>query len=147
MMYRRSFVVTAIAAVASPARAQEPAFAVGQIWSLVAPMSPQARIRIGRIEDNGETVHISLWGVPARIPQDSDVLGSSLAAGHLPITKTALRASVAALVSEEAPADLGFEEGYRTWRDAHGGVFTISVSEVVDVIFSTVRDGHGAPSK
>ena len=146
-MYRRSFVGAAIAGLASPARAQEPAFAAGQIWSLAAPMNPQARIRIGRIEDDGETVHISLWGVPARIPEDSDAIASSLVAGHLPITKTALRASVAAQVSEEAPADLGFEDGYRTWRDAHGGVFTISVSEIVDVIFATVREGQAKPSR
>jgi hypothetical protein len=106
-------------------------FEVGQVWSLKPPMDPAARIRIGRVEDEGRIVHISLWGQPASRP---GLLGPSLAAGHLPISSEALAASVDQVVPDEPPTELMFDEGYAEWQSARGGVFTIPVSQIAVVL-------------
>ncbi|MBY0567868.1 MAG: hypothetical protein K2P70_11170 [Hyphomonadaceae bacterium] len=123
--------VFALSFAAPPSWAQT--FEVGQVWSLNAPMSPEARIRVGRVEDAGQTVHISLWGQPI---EEASPLGSPLVAGHLPISSDALARSVNAL-ADETPPDLQFEEGYAEWSRAQGGVFTITVPEIVDVILQS----------
>jgi len=103
-------------------------------------MNPEARVRIGRIEDNGATIHISLWG--ADIPDTGGAIASPLVAGHLPITADALRASVDRQVDDTPPGDLGFDEGFATWREARGGVFTLTVPEIVNVMLRTVQQGQ-----
>jgi hypothetical protein len=115
--------------------AETPPFEVGQVWSLNAPMAPSARVRIGRIENDGDVIHISLWGQP--VPEGLS-LASPLTMSHLPISREALAASVTSVVTEPPPADLQFEEGYGIWRDDRGGVFTLTVSEIVDAILQTV---------
>jgi hypothetical protein len=54
----------------------------------------------------------------------------------LPIASEALARSVNALTSE-TPPDTQFEEGYAEWRRAQGGVFTITVPEIVEVILQS----------
>ncbi len=144
-MIRRLLLAFALFALASPAFAQEEPFEVGQVWTLQPPGHPDARVRVGRIEDHGQTIHISMWGVPAPAPQITDIVASPLIASHLPITSTALRNSVAHRVDDNPPTDLQFEEGYRTWREAEGGVFTLTVPEIIDAIHQTVETG--TPSK
>jgi hypothetical protein len=109
-------------------------FEVDQVWSLNAPMSPEARIRVGRVEDGGQTVHISLWAQPI---EEASALGSPLVAGHLPISSDALARSVNTLTDATPPADLQFDEGYAEWSRAQGGVFTITVPEIVNVILQS----------
>ena len=147
-MLRRQLILSAIATCASvrSATAQTVDFESGQTWTLKPPSTPGARIRIGRIEDDRATLHISLWGVPA--PNEiTHIVGPTLVAGHLPIAAEALRASVDRLVDDDAPADLNFEQGYRAWREANGGVFTITVPEIVDVLVQSIRGDQGAPAK
>lgn len=139
MMVRRLLLAFLILfTTAASAHADETPFAVGQIWTLSDPRYPDARVRIGRIEADGQTIHISLWGAPAPSPDVAAVTGPYLTAGHLPITDEALRASVRAIVDEEAPP-LQFEAGYAAWREANGGVFTITVPEIVAVLAEMVR--------
>jgi hypothetical protein len=114
-------------------------FWVGQVWSLRAPMDPAARIHIGLVEDGGQTIHISLWGQPI---DDASGLGSPLVAGHLPISADALRRSVDRVANEAPPEDLPFQEGYQTWKDAEGGVFTITVAEIVSLMTETIARGQ-----
>ena len=119
-------------------------FAVGQIWTLKPPMNADARIRIGRIEDDGATLHISLW-TAAIPPQPEGMASLPLIAGHLPIARDALQASVDRRVDDEAPpASLGFEEGYAVWRENNGGVFTITVYEIVEMMQAAQR-GEASP--
>ncbi len=114
----------------SPSLASAQTFEAGQVWTLSAPMSESTRVRIGRIEDNGQTVHISLWGEPV----DAPGMASPLVASHLPISADALRRSVRTLVDETPPSDLEFDAGYAEWQSAQGGVFTIPVSEIVGAL-------------
>ena len=124
------------------AKAESPVFEVGQIWTLKPPLDGETRVRIGRIEDDGETIHISLWGLEAPVPQATDVLHSPLVMSHLPISTTALAASVQDRSDDPPPENLGFEEGYATWRADSGGVFTITVAEIVEAVLQTVRSGR-----
>jgi hypothetical protein len=141
-LLRALLIVFALCAPA-PAFAQD--FEVGQVWSLQAPMDANARIRIGRIEDNGQTIHISLWGQP--VEPIEGALSSPLVAGHLPISADALRSSVNALVDEAPLEGLMFEDGYGQWRDARGGVFTITVAEIVVSLIETISTGNMTPVK
>jgi hypothetical protein len=142
MLSRRLMMVGAAAICATPALAEALAFEAGQVWTLKAPMEPTARIRVGRVEDDGATIHISLWDVRPPVPQPSGALGRPLWASHLPISSTALARSVDQLVRDVPPEHLDFEPGYRHWREANGGVFTITVAEIVDVILQTVPRGE-----
>lgn len=145
MLSRRALLTGLACAIgAAPAWGDVMAFEVGQVWTLKPPMSENARVRIGRIEDDGATIHISLWGVPISDPQVSDVLNTPLVAGHLPITAVALRASIDQLTADTPPDNLGFDEGYATWRQDNGGIFTLTVSEIVDVMLQTIRSGRAS---
>lgn len=139
-MRRREFLLATLgAAIPTTALGDTPLrFVVGQVWSLRPPLNPEARIRVGRIEDSGATVHISLWGVD--VPDQGMPIASPFVAGHLPVRADSLARSVDHVVDEPPPEGLRFEEGYQTWRNAHGGVFTITVSEIVDAIFQSARN-------
>jgi hypothetical protein len=117
-------------------------FAVGEVWTLKPPMNAEARLRIGRIE--GATVHISLWGVAIPPQYAGGPLSAPLVAGHLPISAEALRASVDARVDGGPLDDLGFEGGYETWRQDGGGVFTLMVPKIVDMILQTTHGGQAS---
>lgn len=114
----------------APSLASAQTFEVGQVWTLQAPMAETARVRVGRVEEGGQTVHISLWGQPT----DAPGMASPLIASHLPISAEALSRSVGTLVDDAPPADLQFEEGYASWHSAQGGVFTITVNEIVGAL-------------
>jgi hypothetical protein len=145
MAWARAVALAIIVFFAAPqAFAQTPTFAVGQVWSLQAPMDPAARVHVGAVEDNGQTVHISLWGQPIA---EAGPLGSPLTAGHLPISAEALGRSIDALVDEAPPPDLTFAEGYEHWREAQGGVFTLTVHEIVLVMVETIAGGQVSADK
>jgi hypothetical protein len=138
MMMRRALAVLAFAlagALPPSASAETPAFEVGQVWTLEAPMASTARVSIGRIEDNGEVIHISVWGQP--VAEELPV-PNPFSMSHLPIARASLSASVDTLVTESLPTDLRFEEGYGLWRDAQGGVFTITVAEILEVVLQNI---------
>lgn len=147
-MLRRVFLLSigAFPLAAKLALAETTPFAVGQVWSLKAPMDTNARIRVGRVENGGLTVHVSLWGVP--IPEFAGGLESPLTMSHLPISSDALIQSVDHLVDETPPSDIDFEGGYQTWKeDPHAGVFTIPIDQVVAAVLETVRSGRSGQSK
>ncbi|MGE3856557.1 MAG: hypothetical protein AB7G21_06345 [Dehalococcoidia bacterium] len=52
---------------------------------------------------------------------------------HLPVSRAALAGSVLALAHGELERG-PFELGYRTWKDDRGGVFTIPLDEIVDLV-------------
>lgn len=142
MVTRRSVLAGLGATAAGSAWGEDVGFAVGQIWTLKPPMNPEARIRIGRIDDSGGTLHISLWGAAISSHHADGALASPLVAGHLPITRDALHASVDTRVDEPPPQQIDFEGGYAHWREYNGGVFTISVTEIVDVMLETIQRGQ-----
>lgn len=143
MVTRRLVLAGLGGAAAGSAWGEDLGFAVGQVWTLKPPMNPEARIRIGRIEDSGDTLHISLWGAAIPAERTGSVLASPLVAGHLPISRDALQASVDLRV-DESPPQVDFEGGYTHWRENNGGVFTITVTEIVEVMLATVQRGQAS---
>lgn len=143
MLSRRLLIAGLMLTCAPPALAEERTFEVGQVWTLRPPMEPTARIRVGRVEDNGATIHVSLWDVRPPVPQPPGALQRPIWASHLPISSVALSRSVDQLAQDPPPEHFDLEPGYQHWRQANGGVFTITVAEIVNVILETVP-GDGA---
>jgi hypothetical protein len=104
-------------------------FTPGQEWSYQARTQDTAStVVIGAVEDHpdsGVVIHISIQNVH---------IGESVTKiGHIPISSEALRSSVTQLRSETGDTE-GIADGIAAWREASGGVFTISVAEAVEYI-------------
>ena len=65
--------------------------------------------------------------------------------GHLPVSRATLDASVTGLVADAPPFD-DYTEGKAEWQAAEGGVFTISLKEIAEIIRNQVapRMRHGS---
>jgi len=128
-----------LAADTYAAGASAPDFKVGQQWSYhTRPQDPQSTLIIGRIEELpafGTVVHISVINVNVHGGPDSSAVTHVV--HHMPVTPEALRQSVISHLGA-APVAEHFEDGYRAWQQAKGGVFTITVSEAVDYIEQSI---------
>ncbi|MCD2191246.1 hypothetical protein [Actinomycetospora soli] len=110
----------------------------GQVWRYrTRPGEHASRAHVLLVEDDpelGALVHARLEGVCVSNPNTEG--GVSTWLGHVPITRAAFEASVIAVVAaDDDPPDL---EGYRLWRDAHGGAFSKPLAEVVSDIEAIV---------
>jgi hypothetical protein len=108
-------------------------FAPGQEWSLQAGNG--ATLVVGKVENwRDETaIHVSIFNIA--IPAGSKGAGTTTQIDHLPFSCTALKGSVAKLIKTNASPATGFADGYAQWQAAKGGVFTISVPEVIELMF------------
>ena len=114
-------------------------FETGQVWTYkTRPKEVGSRVIIGKIEKApmiGIIVHAKIIGLHMKNPRPAK--GPLPEIGHTPITESALKKSVITL-TDEVPNLEGFAEGYEAWLSAYqntgGGVFTLSLSEVVDAI-------------
>ncbi len=115
-----------------------PAFAAGQIWSIKSTSPTTAKVVIDRIEPWHQkvVVHVSLIDVP--IPQGAPGTGGTTVIGHMPFEESALAASVDRLLGTGASPPSSFENGYKNWQDAMGGVFTISVEKAIEFTFQAI---------
>ena len=120
-------------------QAPAPKYAEGQVWEYkTRPQDMGSLLKIQRTESlHGHMVyHISVIGVH---------LGGSAAPNvlqHLPVSDETLDASTIRLSPARPDFPTTFEEGITTWREANGGIFTIPVAQIVDIIDQTVK---GAP--
>lgn len=115
-------------------------YSEGQIWEYRTRSGDEGSLlKIQRIEpypnapagDAHRVYHISLIGVrlgPERNRTDVQ---------HLPVSEETLDASVTRLSDSTAPFPAA-DEGIAMWRGAEGGVFTIPVAEIVDVVERTI---------
>ncbi|WP_294071889.1 hypothetical protein [Sphingomonas sp.] len=108
-------------------------YAEGQVWQYkTRPQDVGSLLKIQKIEASrtGTIYHISLIGIHIR-PGEVSVLQ------HAPVSQQTLDASVTQRVPDPGtfPDASG---GIAEWRQAHGGVFTISISQIADVITQTV---------
>jgi hypothetical protein len=113
--------------------------APGQIWSITSETPTTAKVIIGRVEPwgGGTAVHVSIIDIP--IPEGRPGAGGTTSFAHIPFDRPTLVASLQKLVGTDAPPPPQFETGYQQWRDDGGGVFTISVSDVIALIFAGLR--------
>ena len=137
---RLLFVATIIAVIIGLATSAEEAprnYAKGQVWKYhTRPQDPSSLIKIGEIEQGVGAIpapiyHISVTGVHLG---NADTLTSI---GHLPVSGATLDGSVTELTNSDA-AFPDVSNGIAQWRAAHGGVFTISLAEIVNIIDQTM---------
>ncbi|MFM9939258.1 MAG: hypothetical protein ACKVP7_07170 [Hyphomicrobiaceae bacterium] len=118
-----------------------PEFAVGQRWRFkTRPSETKATFIVGRIEPDGQggtVVHIAVQDVAIKSPQAPG--GVSREIGHSPIAHAALRASATELVASGVAVPDGFEDGYRQWKAAGGGVFTFPLARVIEFIEQVIN--------
>jgi len=108
-----------------------PHLEVGQMWT-IRDVPEHTRLVVARTEAEGTIVHISVFNVD--VPASALGPASAITMAHLPFARSALAGSVLLLLGTGArPAD-AFEDGYAQWKNAKGGVFTLSVKEVIDAL-------------
>jgi len=136
-------IITVIAMVALDANVTKSAtvnrnFSPGQMWSIRSSSPTPMKVIIGRIEVHGEitTAHVSLIDVP--IPEGLPGAGGSMIVDHAPFELSALASSVDKLIATGVQPALGFQSGYDQWKSARGGVYTITVSRAVALMFEAV---------
>ncbi len=128
-------VALAVLSVCRSASGQPADFAPGQEWSVKAST---IKVIIGRVEPFADKTAVSVAIVDVPVPDGFPGAKGTMAVGHMPFDKDTLAASVDQLVATGVPVPAGFETGYKQWKDAHGGVFTISVTQAVAVLFQTL---------
>jgi hypothetical protein len=126
-------------APAPAAPAARHAYAEGQVWEYrTRPGEEESRLKIQKIETPPEAAppepvyHISIIGLHLA-PHIVGFLP------HAPVSRRTLDASVTRLSGkpyEFPPVEPGIDE----WRRAKGGVFTISVAEIVELLDRTTRE-------
>lgn len=117
-------------------------FAEGQLWSIKSASPTTTKVIVGRKEQwqGRVAIHVSLVDVP--LPVHLGSAGGTTTIVHMPFDEAALAASVNKLLGTDASPAPGFEDGYRHWQSAQGGIFTIGVSEAVETIFVTLEHGQ-----
>jgi hypothetical protein len=106
----------------------DPALAVGQVWSIRATPPSSAKVIIGRIEPYGGKTAVSISVIDA--PTDH----GPVTIAHLPFEERALVASLGQLISTGVTPPAEFEQGYLKWKLDQGGVYVISVADVIAVL-------------
>ncbi len=125
----------ALSAQSAPVRYVE-----GQVWQYTTRVGDEGSLlKIQRIEDApastklSKIYHISVVGIHLTNPNIVPMLP------HAPVSQATLDASVTTLSTSDRsfpPADPGITE----WRQAKGGVFTISVAEIIEILDRNVAD-------
>ena len=117
---------------AGGAVAQADRYAEGQVWEYRTRPGDEASIlKIQKIETGGAyekvgpVYHISVIGFKLTNPAVVPVLQQA------PVTRATLDASVTRL-SPRKDAFPDATEGIASWRKANGGVYTISVAQIID---------------
>jgi hypothetical protein len=140
LMPARSAILTVAAAFALIAAAPtpRPVYADGQVWAYrTRPQDSSSLLKINKIEDNsvertGTIYHICVVGIHlggSTVPSVID---------HLPVSGQTLDRSVIKLVTSSTIFP-DSTSGIAQWRAAHGGVFTIPVSEIVETADQSSR--------
>lgn len=131
--------------VAPTAKAQDkaaPAFAPGQRWRFKArPGEEGATFIIGRLETDqrGDSIaHVSIDGLKLKNKHVAGGIASEI--GHSPVALEALRASAVELIETGRAVPASFDEGYQAWRTAGGGVFTMPLAQIVDLIERVINN-------
>lgn len=110
-----------------------------QRWKYKAPRGESdARVVICKIEGTGEreVFHIRVEGLWR-------ACGQIQAVKHLPVSRATLESSLTTLVGDipldDMPTD--WRQGYRMWKEAKGGIYTIPLVDCLDALEKTIEDG------
>lgn len=113
---------------------------VGQLWEYRHAYSDaEPLVSIGRIEEFGvlgTIVHVSIYDVPVVNPVSGEL--QPILIGHMPFMADAIEASLTQLVGTRPPSE-EFDGGYATWKEASGGVFSLTIDEAVTSMVSMIE--------
>ena len=126
---------SALLAFASPNH-----YAEGQVWAYkTRPQDSGSLVKIQKIEPapHGKIYHLSFIGIHLN-PTGVTVLQ------HAPVSQETLDSSVTRQVLDPGTFP-DASEGIAEWRQAHGGVFTITLAEIVDVVDQTLSGQQQPP--
>lgn len=113
--------------------------AVGQLWSVVGSA---AKVVVGKIEPLHDITVAHVSAVEVTIPEGAPGAGETTEISHLPFELSSLAASLDRLLDEHATPDDHFADGYASWKEANGGVFTISVDQAIAFVFRALAGGR-----
>ena len=112
--------------------------AVGQTRACLSADPARAlHVTIGKIESFGSVgpvVSVTLYNTAPGSPLPG--------LAHAPIDAKVLVASCPSVERQTLPLSPNFEGGYAEWRKANGGVFTISVDQIYDVVLAQVAQAR-----
>jgi hypothetical protein len=129
-----------------PSPAQDSKFRPGQVWQYKArPGEEKSTLTILKVESLPKgviVVHVRVEGVRlanCRGGPEPDKFE------HMPFVRDALEHSVTKILKEngEVPE---YNAGYQEWRNACGGVYTISVADAIKVAETTFQQNLGCSS-
>lgn len=132
--------VGAVAAMLLPSLSAAAAerYQPGQVWRYDARQQDEgSRLKIQRIEMTGDAAiyHIALSRMHLRNGQVTSVQ-------HLPVSLATLDVSVRELSRDDVQVSLDqTDEGIAEWRRANGGVFTISMKQIADILDQNLAGG------
>lgn len=115
-------------------------YAEGQVWTYeTRPQDAGSLVKIQKIErlDNEIIYHVSLIGVRLHPPKSTELQ-------HAPVSKQTLDASVRKQVADPGTFP-DPSEGIAEWRKARGGVFTISLADIAQIVAETVPPPPSPP--
>ena len=123
-------------------------YKVGQEWSYKTRKGEEnSTLKILKIEEyptHGKVIHISIGGLKVGDPNVEK--GYAKEFTHIPISEKALNESVTKLKNEKVKLPTKID-GYDYWKKEFdqgiSGVFSISVSEIVDLMEESIITGNG----
>lgn len=119
-------------------------YAAGQVWEYhTRPQDTGSLLKVQRVELLGQQTvyHISVIGIHFSTPRLAGILP------HIPVSEDTLNSSVTKLSSEKSDfLTTAVDEGIEEWRKAKGGVFTIPVSQIVQIIDDQTAKAQAAGS-
>jgi hypothetical protein len=118
-------------------------FAEGQVWEYKArPGETGSLLKIVKIDRDpklGDVFHISIVGVKIKGPK-----GILSELPHAPVARNTLQKSV----TKQSKSNVSFPDfqpGYAEWKSAKGGVFNVSVAEIVSFVEQAFSGGSRKP--
>lgn len=124
-------------------KAQNSDFHAGETWEYqTRPLESGSTFFVWRVEtlpDNSNVVHIQLQGL--KISNSLAPGGLLEVAQHLPVSEAALAQSATRKLSggDALPMPEGYDQWRREWERGRAGVFTISLSEIADVLEESMK--------
>lgn len=141
-LFRTAFAVSLAALMTQPSLAQEHVYEAGQVWSYeTAPEDEGSLILIQEVDQIGPeddpmiVYHISMIGIRV----ESEGQEAIIPLPHAPVSRGTLDESVKEQVKTAATFP-DYREGKAIWAENHGGVFTISLAELADVIRQSISE-------
>lgn len=123
-------------------------YSVGQEWNYKTRKGEEnSTLKILKIEEypkHGKVIHISIGGLKVGNPDVEKGFAKEFT--HIPITEEALDKSVTDLKNEKVKLPDSID-GYSYWKKEFdqgiAGVFSISVSEIIDLMEESIITGNG----